>query len=153
MGKRVTALTAGLLCLCLAACGGRASKAPFVPEVAARTLLDTPGVFTEELERLDEAVVAGEYGLEGQGVAQVVSYYSPGGTAEEITLVAFEDPSLAEAFAADAAWSHIEDQKEANVTYRPDEMPKLDKAVVERRESTVMVLVCADYEAALAALN
>lgn len=152
MGKRVMALTAGLLCLCLAGCGGRASKTPFVPETAARTLLDTPGVFTEELERLDEAVVAGEYGLEEQGVAEVVSYYSPGGTAEEVTLVAFEDPSLAEAF-VDTALSHIEDQKEANVTYRPDEMPKLDKAVVERRESTVMVLVCADYEAALAALN
>lgn len=152
MKKLCLTLSAVLLLTCLAACGGEEAKEPFDPEATAQTLLNTPGVFSETLERLDRAVVEGEYGLEGQGASEVVCWYSPGGTAEEVTVVTFEAEPSARAF-ADAAWAHIADQKEANETYRPAEMPKLEKAVVERRGSTVLVLVCADYEAAQAALD
>lgn len=152
MKKLCFMLSAALLLTCLAACGGEKTKAPFDPETTAQTLLDTPGVFTETLERLDRAVVEGEYGLEGQGASEVVCWYSPGGTAEEVTVVTFEAEASAEAF-VDAAWDHIADQKEANESYRPAELPKLEKAVVERRDCTVLVLVCADYDAALAAID
>lgn len=141
------------LFVCLAACGGgEAAKAPFDPETTAQALLDAPGVFTETLERLDAAVVAGEYGLETLEGAELVCYYSPGGTAEEVTVAAWESEDAAQAFVT-AAQGHIADQKEANETYRPGEMPKLEKAVVERRGATVLVLVCADYDAAMAAIG
>lgn len=151
MKKWRMALICGLLCAGLAACGGGA-KEPFDPETTARTLLDTPGVFTETLERLDQAVAAGEYGLEGQGGSELVCYYSPGGTAEEVTVVAFEDEAMARDF-VDAARAHLEDKAEENRSYRPAELPKLEQAVVERRGGTVLVLVCADYEAAQGALE
>lgn len=144
-------LGCAVLFVCLTGCGGE-TKEPFDPETTAQALLDAPGVFTETLERLDPAVVEGEYGLEGQGASEVVCYYSPGGTAEEVTVVAFEAEPSARAF-VDTAQAHIADQKEANETYRPNELPKLEKAVVERRDCTVLVLVCADYDAAMAALD
>lgn len=144
-------LGCGLLCACLAGCGGEA-KEPFDPESTAQSLLDAPGVFTETLERLDPAMAAGEYGLETLEGTELVCYYSPGGTAEEITVAACESEDAARAFET-AAQGHIADQKEANETYRPAELPKLEKAVAERRGCTVLVLVCADYEAAQAALD
>lgn len=144
-------LGCAVLFVCLTGCGGEA-KEPFGPETTARTLLDAPGVFSETLERLDPAVAAGEYGLEDPGAGSLVCYYSPGGTAEEVTVVACADEEAARAFET-AAQAHIADQKEANETYRPNELPKLEKAVVERRGSTVLVLVCADYDAAMAALD
>lgn len=146
-----TALVCGLLCGALCACGGGAGE-PFDPETAAQALLETPGVFTETLERLDQDVMLGEYGWEDQDPAEAVCYYSPGGTAEEVTVAAFESEDAAAAF-EEAARAHIQDKTEENRDYRPAELPKLDKAVVERRGGTVLVLVCADYDAARSALD
>lgn len=151
MRKWSLILGCALLIACLAGCGGEA-KEPFDPETTARTLLDADGVFTESLERLDQAVVAGEYGLEDGAGTRLVCYYSPGGTAEEVAVVAFETESEAKAF-VDTARVHLEDKVEENRDYRPAELPKLEKAVVERRGCTVLVLVCADYQAAQAALD
>lgn len=148
MGKIIrTALTAGLLCLALAGCGG--AKEPFDPARTAQALLDTPGVFSEELTGLDGAMV---YDLEGSGAVETVCWYSTGATAEEVTVLRFDSADAAEAF-LDRAQEHIEQQKEACESYRPQEMPKLDKAVVEQRGETVLVLVAADYEAAQAVLE
>ena len=145
-----TALTAGLLSVILVGCGG--AKQAFEPARTARAMLETPGVFTEELEALDRAVIDGLYGLEGSGAVEAVCWYSPGGTAEEVTVLRFGTKDEAKAFEAQAL-EHIADAKESNVSYRPQEMPKLDKAVVERRGDTLLILVSADYDAAQAALD
>lgn len=149
--RRWAAWTAGLLlCLTLAGCGGE--KKPFDPAGTTQALRQTPGVFTETLEELDRAMVDQLYGLEDRGAVEAVSWQSPGGTAEEVTVLRFESADAAKAFES-AAWEHIADAKEANVEYRPLEMPKLDKAVVERRGETLLVLVAADVEAARAVLG
>ncbi len=150
MGKVRAALTAGLLCLFLAGCGG--AREPFDPAGTARALLDAPGVFSEELTQLEQPVVDQLYGLGDSGAVETVCWYSTGATAEEVTVLRFESEDAAEAF-VDRAWDHIAQQKEANETYRPQEMPKLEKAVVEQRGETLLVLVAADYEAAQAILK
>ena len=149
MKRWTVALLAGLLCLTLAACGGE--KQAFDPQKTARALLDTPGVFTEELEELDRPVIDALYGLES-GEVEAVCWYSPGGTAEEVAVFRFGTADQAQAFEV-TAWEHIADAKEANENYRPQEMPKLDKAVVERRGETLLILVSADYDAARATLD
>lgn len=152
MKKVLFAVISGLLCLALAGCGGGGAKKPFDPSVTAQTLLETPGVFTEDLERLDREILEQLYGLEGRSVSQAVSWYSPGGTAEEVTVLLFESDSAAEEFVK-TAQAHIADQKEANESYRPQELPKLEKAVVEQRGASLLVLVAADYDAAEKALE
>lgn len=155
---------AALLCLALAACGG-GEKAPFDPETTARALVAEPGVFSEELERLDTVIAVRQYGLEnyqsyrwakyppvgyeqgGANELKVAAYRSTGATAEEVAVMAFADEDQAKEY---EAWlpSYLEEQREANVDYRPKEMPKLDDALIQRRGNTVLFLVAADYEAA-----
>ena len=149
MRRWTTALVAGLLCMTLAGCGGE--KKAFDPGATAQALRQAPGVFSEELEELDGAMVELLYGLEDSGVLEEVSWISPGGTAEEVTVLRFGSADQAKAFEG-AARAHIAEVREANESYRPQEIPKLDKAVVERRGETLLILVSADYDAAKAAL-
>lgn len=156
---------AALLCLALAACGG-GERAPFDPETTARALVSEPGVFSEELERLDTVIAVRQYGLEnylteeqaalepaeptgqyGGGALRVAAYRSTGATAEEVAVMAFADEDQAKEY---EAWlpSYLEEQREANVDYRPKEMPKLDGALIQRRGNAVLLLVAADHEAA-----
>lgn len=139
-----------LLCLVLAACGG-GEKAPFDPETTARALVSEPGVFSEELERLEDPVTLKLYGLEEDKVEALAGYGSTGATAEEAAVFRFVDEASAQA-AMEQVQAHWEYMKESNVDYRPQEMPKLEKAVMERRGNTVLYLVAADYEAAQKAL-
>lgn len=158
------ALTA-LLCLALAACGG-GERAPFDPEATARALVVEPGVFSEELERLDTVIAVRQYGLErylteeqaadppaeptgqyGGGAPTVAAYRSTGATAEEVAVIAFAGEDQAKEYEAWAP-TYLDEQREANVDYRPQEMPKLDGALVRRQGSSVLLLVAADYQAA-----
>lgn len=137
-------MLAVLLALCLCACAG---KAPFDPEETTGALLAQPGVFSEELERLEDPVTLKLYGLEEDKVEALAGYGSTGATAEEAAVFRFVDEASAQA-AMEQVQAHWEYMKESNVDYRPQEMPKLEKAVMERRGNTVLYLVAADYEAA-----
>lgn len=159
---------AALLCLALAACGG-GERAPFDPETTAAALVSAPGVFSEELERLDTVIAVRQYGLEdylteeqaaaepseptgqygggGEGALSVAAYRSTGATAEEVAVIAFAGEDQAKEYEAWAP-TYLEEQREANVDYRPQEMPKLDGALVRRQGRSVLILVAADYEAA-----
>lgn len=157
------ALTALLCCLVLAACGG--SQKPFDPEATTAALVAEPGVFSEELERLETVIAQRQYALEGylstrqrkyppEGYEQgrldevrVAAYRSTGATAEEVAVMAFPSEDQAKEYEAWAP-TYLEEQREANVDYRPQEMPKLEGALLRRRGSTVLILVAADYEAA-----
>lgn len=157
------ALTALLCCLVLAACGG--SREPFDPEETTRALVAEPGVFSEELERLETIIAVRQYALEryqsprwdkappigyeqgGAGELRVAAYRSTGATAEEVAVMAFPSEDQAKEYEAWAP-TYLEEQREANVDYRPQETPKLEGALLQRRGSTVLILVAADYEAA-----
>ena len=138
------------LTLSLTSCGGK--KPPFDPAVTAQALVEAPGVFSETLEPLEEAVALALYGLEGQDGVEVTSYHSTGATAEEATVVRFADEAAAKAFVP-RLQLYLADQLEANGGYRPLELPKLENARLEMRENSVLLLVAADYQAAEALLG
>lgn len=149
--KRLWSLIlAAALALGLTACGGE--KEPFDPEETTAALLGTQGVFSEELERLDTTIALAQYGLGGYLDVEVAAYRSTGATAEEVAVVRFGAEEDAKDYETKAA-AYLEEQREANVDYRPQEMPKLDKAVAERRKNTVLILVAADPTAGAAVLG
>lgn len=138
------------LTLCLTSCKGKSQ--PFDPDSTAQALVQAQGVFSETLEPLEEPVTLALYELEGQDGVEAVSYHSTGATAEEVSVFRFADEEAAKAFVP-RAQIYLADQLEANGGYRPLELPKLENARLERRGSTVLLLVAADYQAAQALLK
>lgn len=147
--RGLTAVLGLVLALELAACGE--SVKPFDPEGTTRALIGA-GAFSEELERLDTDILLRFYELDESKVTAAVGYASTGLTAEEAAVFEMTDEAAAKE-AEGALKAHLDYQIESNEDYRPQEMPKLEKAVVERRGKTLLFLVAADYPAAEQALK
>lgn len=149
--KRVLAAALGLLLgLSLTACGEKAPK-EFDPETTPKALMDA-GAFSEELEEVEKTVLLRLYEMDESKVAAAAGFGSTGLTAEEVAVFEMVDEAAAKE-AEGLVKAHLEYQKESNVDYRPNEMPKLEKAVTERRGKTLLFLVAADYNAAKEALQ
>ena len=90
------------------------------------------------------------YGLEDAGLAREVltdaqSFRSTGATCEELALFTFADESSAQT-AANALDLYITNQIQTNKDYRPAELPKLEKVFLERRGTSVLLIVADDYK-------
>ena len=141
-----------LLALCaalLTGCGGPTEGAKaYDPAAAAQALLDA-----KELEVLD-ADLAGSYlGLSSEPEEAVV-YTSLEGGYEELAVLRMADAEAAAA-ALEAVQAHVSDRREseAETQYKPEDLPKLEKALTEQAGNTVLLVVCADYDAAQKALD
>ena len=147
MKKLLCGLLPLLLCLSLSACGGR-EPAPFDPEADAKTLLETQGAFTGELEELELSTACALYGIGEEGVKSCKVYVGNAGVSlEELAIFVLNDADAAQE-ALTALEYHIEDQKEASAGYAGflrEELPKLEGAVLERRGCSVLLAVAADY--------
>lgn len=139
-----------LMLLALTACGGDGARA-FDPEKTPKALMDA-GAFSEELEELEEDILLRLYELDESKVAAAAGFASTGLTAEEVAVFEMTDEAAAKEAEA-LLQAHLDYQIESNVDYRPQEMPKLEKAVVERRGKTLLFLVAADYSAAESVLK
>lgn len=151
--KGWTTLCAGLaLALALSACAGGegGGAAGYDPGDTARALLDS-GAFSEELESLDADLIVGLYGLE-EAPAEAAVYTSTGATAEEIAVLRYGGEEGARA-ALDALETRVADQKEACRNYLPDELPKLEEAIIKQSGDTALLVVAADAQAAQNALD
>lgn len=143
MKRACAALCALLLLLAAPACGGKTAQAPFDPEVAPRMLLDS-GAFSESLAPIGQDVACSLYGIDGPAVSAAAVYGSTGATAEELAVFVFGDEEGAKAAFA-ALQGRVEDRTEEMRDYLPGERPKLEGAVVERRETSVLLVIAADY--------
>ena len=126
MKKILFCLCAAALCLSLSACGGK-KAAPFDPERDAKTLQDASGVFGEALTEIDQATACALYGID-----------------EELAIFTFSDETAAQT-AGELLGYRVEDRKDELKTYLPDELPKLDKAVVQVRSNSALLVIAADY--------
>lgn len=91
------------------------------------------------------------YGLEEAGLAQeqlvdASAHRSSGATCEEVALLTFADEVTAQT-AANALELYVTAQIELNKDYRPGELPKLEQVFLERRGTTVLLMVANDYQA------
>ena len=145
MQKRFFLLTAALL-LTLAACGGK-SAAPFDPASDAQTLLTTSGVFGDSLEAVDQATACALYGIDEGSVTACAVYMANATSAEELAIFTLSDETAAQTAAKQLGY-RVEDRVEELTGYLPTEIPKLEKAVVEARGNSVLLLIAANYDAA-----
>lgn len=144
MKKLLSVFLLAGLCLSLAACGGKEPDPPRDFTTAdAQTLLDS-SAFSESLEEIDREIACYLYELDPDQVSEAAVYGSTGATAEELAVLVFSD-----ADAAAAAKAHFEtriaDRTEAMKDYLPNEVPKLEKAVLEVRGATLLFVVASDY--------
>lgn len=146
MKKLLSALLSGILVLSLTACGEKAPAA-FDPSKDAQALLDASGVFVETMEPIDQATACSLYGIDEATVTASAVYMANATSAEELAIFTLTDETAAQAAAKQLGY-RVDDRIDELTGYLPGEVPKLEDAVVETRGSSVLLLVCSDYDSA-----
>lgn len=145
--KKIVALVMALaLALSLCACGGSGGSGKDVDlAAAAQELLDS-GAFTDLLNPPPEGVGARLYGFDEADVADYVIYTGTGATAEEIFLAKCAD-SAAASRVEELCRTRAANQRTAFESYVPEELPKLDSAVLTVSGNYVFFVVSNDAAA------
>ena len=143
--KKVMVVLCVAFCLLLAGCSGKDEARPFEAADVERIL--GTGIFSDELELVDEDLAYGLYGIKAEDVTECVAYMSTGATAEELVLFVLAEGASVEQ-AKEACDRRIEEQILGFKSYKPSEVPKLENAICEVRGNTVLLLVANDWEKA-----
>ncbi len=145
MKKLLILSLALLLLLCaLAGCGGR-KPVQFEPQEAAGALLDSKA-FSDILSPVQPVIAAVLYGVPLENVDACSVYCSTGATAEEIAVFRCRDEAAAAAL-KQTAQQRLQEQKDAYSSYAPQEIPKLDNALLRASGVYVVCVVAEDYDA------
>ncbi len=142
MKKVLSVILSGARALSLPACGG--GETAFDPAADAKTLLES-GAFSEALVEIDQTTACALYGID-EATVTGSAVYGATGCAEELAVFTFSDEDAAQAGAKQLGY-RVEDRKEELADYMPGELPKLEKAVVETRGSSALLVIAADYAA------
>lgn len=143
MRKFLCMTCSAALCLSLAACGGDKPAPVFEPEADAKALLAAEGVFSGTLTAIEQDVACALYGIDESTVTESAIYGSTV-SAEELAIFTFSDETAAQT-AGELLGYRVEDRQEELENYLPEELPKLDKAVVEVRGASALLVIAADY--------
>lgn len=151
--KRVFSLIlAAMMAIALTACGNAAEEQNRGFETGDVQTLVEAGVFSEELEELDADVAfalyhLGDYGLEREALIEAAVVRSAGATCEEAAVLIFADENAAEK-AEEALEDYLDGQTESNANYRPNEIPKLENAILEEEAKSIVLVVAQNAEKA-----
>lgn len=148
MKKRTLRLAPLVLTLfiALSACGGGATATPFDPEAASKALLDS-AAFSDALDSVSTSAICAAYGIDESTVTGCAAYLSLSAGAEEISVFTLTDKAAATT-ALESLNKRVTDQTEALKSYQPEEVAKLEKAIVLQRENSILLVVAADAAAA-----
>ena len=137
--------------LLLSSCGGKSEKTAYTAEDV--TVLLDAGVFSGEMVQVDGAVAVGLFGLDAAAVEEITCYMAINSSvsADEVAVFVLTDEEAAQA-AESACQAHVESRIESSAQYCPDQVPKLEDAVISRLGSTVLLAV-GETEALLDALE
>lgn len=146
------------LALALTACGGGQPAQESYDASAVQAAADA-GAFSEELDTVDADTAYALYqlancGLEREELAECTVLRSSGATCEEIAVLVLSDSAADKMDAVKQAMSdYIQGQIDANVSYRPAEIPKLENALIDQRGNSLLLVVANDLEAAKGAIK
>lgn len=152
--KKLLALMLGVVCAFgLTACGGTEQKVEPQKELELTLVagMVEAGAFSEELEELDADTAfmlykLADYGLAREDLTDGAVLRSAGATCEEGAVLLFADEAKA-AVAAEALGDYLAGQIEANENYRPNEIPKLEGAVLKVQGKSLLLAVANDAAA------
>ncbi|MBQ3135794.1 MAG: DUF4358 domain-containing protein [Oscillospiraceae bacterium] len=143
--KRVTALLCTLCLFLLCACGR--SSAPFSADLVDKLLEHE--VFSEPLELLEPEIARFLYQLdpEQSGLTELRAYRSSGATCEEAAVLIFQTEDD-----ADSALPVLQAYLTARILscrdYMPDQVPKLEHAILTQRSNTILLVVADNWTGA-----
>ena len=151
--KKLIPLLLALCCLALCACVSAPKEKAAIPapEALAAELLAT-GAFSEDLALGETDVGRFLYALEALDAPGLVFYFSSGAVAEEIAILPCTDEAGAQEALAECR-SRLDNLFKLYKEYKPEEVPKLEKAVILQRGNTVVFCAAADAEKARAVLD
>jgi len=124
----------------LTACGKTGEQAPY-QAADAKALVDA-GAFSGSMTEVDNKVVPLLYGLEEDTIAECSCYTASNTSvsADEVAVFVMEDADGASA-ALEACKQRVEAQIDVCKDYCPDQVPRLEKAVILQRGNTVLLAV------------
>lgn len=140
MKKRlILPILAILLLLC--ACGGTGTGKDTYAVSDAKALLDA-GVFSGEMEQVDSATAVMVYGIDSATVKDCACYMASNTSvnADEVTVLVLTDEAAAKDAAA-ACQDRVDSQIDSCTDYCPDQVPRLEDAVIDQKGNTVLLAV------------
>lgn len=129
-----------LLAALLGGCSAEKDPAPYTVD-QAQALLDA-GVFDGAMEPVDAFIVSMLYGIDEESITDCACYLAidTSVSADELTLLVLADEEAALA-AEEACRGRVDSQIESCALYCPDQVPRLEDAVILRRGNTVLLAV------------
>ncbi len=149
--KKVAVAIVTLILLCLmGGCGGSPAKEVDINKVAED--LKTQITYKDDLAKLTDEMFDSVYKIDRSLIKQAVAFTSSGATAEEIVAIELnksDDVKTAET----ALKERIKYQKDGYSDYGPEEVPKLDNAVIKSSGNYIFMSVSDDHAKAAEILN
>lgn len=136
MKKILTGISAFILSvMCLTGCGGKEIDI----NTASNTILS--GVtFAEDLQPASENIALKRLGVNAADVESSVAYVSTNAVVDEFAIIKSTNTENVEA----AIRAHIDSQSATYASYAPDEVAKLDNAIVKVVDDYVIYVVSED---------
>lgn len=139
MKKQIISLSLAVLLL-LSGCGSKSEKVAYTADDV--TALIDAGAFSGDMEQVDSDVAANLFDLDSSTVVEITCYMATNSavSADEVAVFVLTDESAAET-AESACQAHVDSRAESSAQYCPDQVPKLEDAVIRRLGSTVLLAV------------
>ena len=148
MVKRIAAAGAAALCVVAAGC----SKQLILEPADALAQLKDEITFTDQMTDMDSENTCRFYDIDTGMVADSVSYVGSGATAESMAVFEAVDADAAGSIAG-ALQSFTDGWIAGYSDYKPEEVPKLESAVLEQNGVYVVFCVSADNTTAKTAVQ
>lgn len=108
--------------------------------------------FEDQLAETNESMIALLYGITKDDVVEFKVYLSAGATTEEIAVFACANEELA-ARVKEKAEKRLTAQKNSVKSYKPEELERLDEAILQIEGTYVILCVSSDKEKAQAIID
>ena len=146
--KQCAAALAAALCMTAAGCG---KQLDMTPADAVQQLKENVS-FTDQMAEMDSAGACRFYDVDTELVQDSAAYVGSGATAESLAVFEATDADAAQSI-ADALQTFTDSWIKGYSDYKPEEVPKLESAVLEQNGVYVVFCVTADNAAAKTAVQ